>query len=91
MQPIRVSFETGHAYVHIVTYSDKWPLITERELRETGPWPLKPYQYLIHTFWPWTTGIEMLARSRFNQVEECNILISKLTSSDKKNVGINTF
>jgi hypothetical protein len=32
----------------------------------------------------------MLARSRFNQVEECNILLSKLTSKDKS-VGIHTF
>jgi hypothetical protein len=31
-----------------------------------------------------TTGVEMLARSRFNQVEECNILLSKLTSNDKR-------
>jgi glycogen debranching enzyme len=59
-------------------WKDKWPLITERELREAGPWPLKPYQYHNHTFWPWTTGVEMLARSRFNQVVECNILLSKL-------------
>ena len=33
----------------------------------------------------------MLARSRFNQVEECNILLSKLSSKDKKTVGIHTF
>ena len=33
----------------------------------------------------------MLARSSFSQVEECNILLSKLTSSDKKNVAIYTF
>jgi len=33
----------------------------------------------------------MLARSRFNQVEECDILLSKLTSKDKKSVGIHTF
>jgi Glycosyl-hydrolase family 116, catalytic region len=72
-------------------WKDKWPLVTEGELRKTGPWPLKPYQYHNHTFWPWTTGVEMLARSRFNQVEECNILLSKLTSKDKKSVGIHTF
>ncbi|MGB8032266.1 MAG: hypothetical protein WCF03_00385, partial [Nitrososphaeraceae archaeon] len=72
-------------------WKDKWPLVTEGELPKTGPWPLKPYQYHNHTFWPWTTGIEMLARSRFNQVEECDILLSKLTSKDKKSVGIHTF
>jgi hypothetical protein len=61
-------------------WKEKWPLVTESELKETGPWPLKPYQYHNHTFWPWTTGIEMLARSRFNRIEECDILLSKLAS-----------
>ena len=56
-------------------WKEKWPLVTETELKRTGPWILKPYQYHNHTFWPWTTGIEMLARSRFNKVEGCNILL----------------
>jgi hypothetical protein len=63
-------------------WKEKWPLVTEAELKRTGPWILKPYQYHNHTFWPWTTGIEMLARSRFNKVEGCNILLSKLASND---------
>jgi glycogen debranching enzyme len=61
-------------------WKDKWPLVTEAELKSTGPWLLKPYQYHNQTFWPWTTGIEMLARSRFNRIEECDILLSKLIS-----------
>jgi glycogen debranching enzyme len=61
-------------------WKNEWPLVTEIELRKTGPWVLKPNQYHNHTFWPWITGIEMLARSRFNRVEECNILLSKLAS-----------
>ena len=61
-------------------WKKKWPLVTESELKQTGPWILKPYQYHNHTFWPWTTGIEMLARSRFNQTKECEILLSKLAS-----------
>ncbi len=61
-------------------WKEKWPLVTEAELKATGPWILKPYQYHNQTFWPWTTGIEMLARSRFNQLDECNILLSKLAS-----------
>ena len=61
-------------------WKEKWPLVTEVELKATGQWILKPYQYHNHTFWPWTTGIEMLARSRFNRVEECEILLSKLAS-----------
>jgi hypothetical protein len=61
-------------------WKEKWPLVTETELKRTGPWVLKPYQYHNHTFWPWTTGIEMLARSRFNRGGECNTLLSKLAS-----------
>jgi Glycosyl-hydrolase family 116, catalytic region len=61
-------------------WKEKWPLVTETELKRTGPWVLKPYQYHNHTFWPWTTGIEMLARSRFNKVDECEILLAKLAS-----------
>jgi Glycosyl-hydrolase family 116, catalytic region len=61
-------------------WKEKWPLVTEVELKATGPWILKPYQYHNQTFWPWTTGIEILARSRFDRVEECNILFSKLAS-----------
>jgi hypothetical protein len=62
------------------TWKRKWPLVTEVELKSTGPWHLKPYEYHNHTFWPWTTGIEMLARSRFSQLEECDILLSTLAS-----------
>ena len=64
-------------------WKDKWPLITEADLMSTGPWVLKPYFYHNHTFWPWATGIEMLARSRFDRVEECNILLSKLASENE--------
>jgi len=60
--------------------------VTEVELKTTGPWIPKPYQYHNHTFWPWTTGIEMLARSRFDQYEECNILLSKLISDDHPHI-----
>jgi hypothetical protein len=56
-----------------------WPLVTERELERTGPWLLDPNQYHNHTFWPWITGIEILARSRFRRYRECNELISMLT------------
>jgi hypothetical protein len=61
-------------------WKEKWPLVTEVELKATGPWLLKPYEYHNQTFWPWTTGIEILARSRFDRLEECNILFSKLAS-----------
>ena len=70
-------------------WKEKWPLVTEVELKSTGPWHLKPYEYHNHTFWPWTTGIEMLARSRFDRVEECNLLLSTLTS--ESNLHIHTF
>jgi glycogen debranching enzyme len=70
-------------------WKQKWPLVTEVELKSTGPWHLKPYEYHNHTFWPWTTGIEMLARSRFDRVEECNLLLSTLTS--ESNLHMHTF
>jgi glycogen debranching enzyme len=70
-------------------WKEKWPLVTEVELKSTGPWVLKPYQYHNLTFWPWTTGIEMLARSRFDRVEECELLLSKLTS--ESNLQVHTF
>lgn len=59
-----------------------WPLITEKELKRTGPWILDSNQYHNHTFWPWITGIEMLARSRFQRYGECNDLLSGLTSEN---------
>ncbi|MCY1155696.1 MAG: hypothetical protein MOP49_1008 [Nitrososphaera sp.] len=70
-------------------WKDKWPLVTEVVLKSTGPWVLKPYQYHNHTFWPWTTGIEMLARSRFDRIEECDLLLSTLTS--ESNLQMRTF
>jgi glycogen debranching enzyme len=71
------------------TWKEKWPLVTEVPLKATGPWTVKPYQYHNYTFWPWATGIEMLARSRFDRVEECNLLLSTLTS--ESNLNMNTF
>ena len=61
-------------------WNDNWPLVTEVELKATGPWILKPYEYHNRTFWPWISGIEMLARGRFDRIEECNILLSKIAS-----------
>jgi glycogen debranching enzyme len=61
-------------------WNENWPLVTEVELKASGPWVLKPYQYHNQTFWPWISGIEMLARSRFNQIEECNTLLSRIDS-----------
>jgi glycogen debranching enzyme len=70
-------------------WKEKWPLVTEVELKSTGPWILKPYQYHNRTFWPWTTGIEMLAQGRFGMVKECNLLLSTLTS--ESNLHMHTF
>jgi glycogen debranching enzyme len=69
-------------------WKEKWPLVTEAELKATGPWILKPYHYHNHTFWPWTTGIEMLARSRFDRVGECDALFSKLASEGHPHMHI---
>jgi hypothetical protein len=65
-------------------WKDRWPLVTESELKKTGPWVLHPNQYHNHTFWPWITGIEMLARSRYGRIEECEALFSVLASSDSQ-------
>jgi hypothetical protein len=64
-------------------WKGNWPLVTEVELRRTGPGTFKPYFYHNQTFWPWTTGIEMLARGRFGRVEECEILLSALASESQ--------
>jgi hypothetical protein len=67
-------------------WMEKWPLVTEVELSHTGPWALKPHQYHNLTFWPWTTGIEMLARSRFGMAKDCDTLLSTLSSEGKLNM-----
>lgn len=59
-------------------WKNEWPLVTEVELKTTGPWRLHPNQYHNHTFWPWMTGIEMQARSRLRQFAECSLLMSTL-------------
>lgn len=61
---------------------NKWPTNIETLLKESGPLHLKPYFYHNRTFWPWITGIEMTARSRFDRFDECNTLLSKLASED---------
>jgi hypothetical protein len=68
---------------------DKWPTNIETLLKESGPLHLKPYFYHNRTFWPWITGIEMMARSRFDRFDECDILLSKLAS--KEDIHISTF
>ena len=65
-------------------WKDRWPLVTEAALKKTGPWVLHPNQYHNHTFWPWITGIEMLARSRHGRIDECQALFSMLASSDSQ-------
>ena len=61
-------------------WNENWPLITDAELKASGPWALKQHEYHNQTFWPWISGIEMLARGRFNRIEECNILLSKIAT-----------
>jgi hypothetical protein len=65
---------------------DGWPTNVETLLKSSGPWHLKPYFYHNRTFWPWITGIEILARSRFKRFEECNALLSKLASEGKLHI-----
>jgi hypothetical protein len=69
--------------ISIRVWLDGWPTNVEALLKSSGPWHLRPYFYHNRTFWPWITGIEILARSRFNRLDECNALLSKLASEDK--------
>jgi hypothetical protein len=62
-------------------WKDNWPRVTEKTV---DPRLLHPNWYHSHTFWPWSTGLEMLARSRFQRIEECNTLLSLLSSKDEE-------
>ncbi len=89
-QKIHVTHKTLHdrsisslASIKSRCWKYDWPMDTEVLLKTTGPWVLKPHQYHNETFWPWITGIEMLARSRFDQVDECKRLLSTLASEGR--------
>jgi hypothetical protein len=59
------------------SWKDSLPLVTETHVTKTGPWFLEPHEYHNHTFWAWITGIEMLARSRFDKMNDCINILSK--------------
>jgi glycogen debranching enzyme len=61
-------------------WKNGWPLVTEVELKVTGPWKLKPYEYHNKTTWPWCTAMEIIARSKFNQIKECTALLAEMSS-----------
>ena len=63
-------------------WKNNLPLVTEKEITKTGPWLLKTNEYHNHTFWPWITGIEMLARTRFGKLDDCSLLLSKFVSNN---------
>jgi hypothetical protein len=64
---------------------DKWPLVTEVGVKRAGRWILNPNVYHNHTVWPWIMGIEMLARSRFERIQECSNMLSVITSEGYQN------
>ena len=64
------------------TWKNNLPLVTEMEVIKTGPWNLNPNEYHNHTFWAWITGIEMVARNRFNMIDDFTFLLSKFVSDD---------
>jgi glycogen debranching enzyme len=66
-------------------WKDGWPLVTEVDLKITGPWVLKPHQYHNETIWPWATALELLARGKLNQFNECTDILA-LLSSGKPNM-----
>ena len=63
-------------------WKNNLPLVTETEITKTGPWLLEPNEYHNHTFWLWITGIEMLARTRFGKIDDCNLLLSNIISNN---------
>lgn len=63
-------------------WKNEWPLVTEVELIFTGPWILEPYHYHNHAFWPWMSANELLAKSRFDQIEDCKALLSALDKEE---------
>ena len=63
-------------------WKNNLPLVTETEITKTGPWLLKTNEYHNHTFWPWITGIEILARTRFGKMDDCSFLLSKFVSDN---------
>ena len=65
-------------------WKNNLPLVTEKEVIKTGPWSLKPYQYHNYTFWSWFTGIEMVARKRFDKTDDFNYLMSLFVSKNGK-------
>jgi len=63
-------------------WKNNLPLVTETGITKTGPWLLKTNEYHNHTCWPWITGIEMLARTRFGKIDDCSFLLSKFVSTE---------
>jgi len=64
-------------------WKNNWPLVNERDQKITGPRILRPQEYHNQTLWPWATATEILARSRFNRIQECDILFSRLISENR--------
>ena len=64
-------------------WKNNWPLVNERDQKITGPRILQPQEYHNQTLWPWATATEILARSRFNRIQECDILFSRLVSENR--------
>ncbi|HET6589161.1 MAG TPA: amylo-alpha-1,6-glucosidase [Candidatus Nitrosocosmicus sp.] len=65
-------------------WKNNLPLVTEKEIDKTGPWLLKVNEYHNHTFWPWITGIEMLARNRFGKLDDFTLLMGMFIDPNGK-------
>ena len=68
-------------------WKNNWPLVNEHDQKITGPRILRPQEYHNQTLWPWATATEILARSRFNRIQECDILFSRLVSENRPSAG----
>ena len=64
-------------------WKNNWPLVNEHDQKITSPRILRPQEYHNQTFWPWATATEILARSRFNGIQECDILFLRIVSENR--------
>lgn len=55
-----------------------WPLLSDKALVKTGPWILKQHEYHNHTYWPWITAMELIARLRCGKKNDCEAMLSNL-------------
>ena len=67
-------------------WKEKWPLITEGELKATGPWVLKPYEYHYHNSGHGLREWKCLLEVGLIGPKSADTLLSKLASQGHPHV-----